>query len=109
MAAAITAPEASVIVGAFVLAGGLVQTLVSARATRKTIGRPNGKGNVVEMLESLLTRQANILAAVDSLMTRHDKLVNEVDVVKQNLLNHMDEVKRKPTTPRKRTVKKDVN
>lgn len=100
--AAISAPEATVIVGGFVLIGTIVQASVSARATRKTIGKPNGQGNVIEMLENLLVRQATISTAVTMLANRHHELVAEVDEVKttmhehhEKLLEHMKDTKRK--------------
>lgn len=102
--AAITAPEASVIVGAFVLAGTVIQGVISARATRKTIGKPNGQGNVIQMLEDLITRQAVIKVSVEALANRHHDLVAEVEDVKRNLLTHMQDVKPKP---RKRTPRKE--
>lgn len=94
--AAISAPEATVIVGSFVLAGTVIQAAFSAHATRKTIGKPNGQGNVIEMLENLLVRQATISTAVTALANRHHELVAEVDEVKQKLLEHMTETKPKP-------------
>lgn len=102
--AAISAPEASVIVGGFVLVGTIIQASIMARSTRKTIGKPNGQGNVIEMLEDLITRQAVIKVAVEALANRHHDLVAEVDEVKRNLLTHMQDVKPKP---RKRTPRKE--
>lgn len=115
--AAISAPEATVIVGGFVLIGTIVQASFSARATRKTIGKPNGQGNVIEMLENLLVRQATISTALTMLANRHHELVAEVDDVKQRmtdhhakLLEHMSDVakakppvsKNHPANPRKK-------
>lgn len=104
--AAITAPEATVIVGGFVLVGTVIQSALTTRATRKTIGKPNGQGNVVEMLENLLVRQSTISTAVNMLANRHHDLVAEVDEVKQKvnehhtkLLEHMADTKKAAKRP----------
>lgn len=85
MTGSISAPEATVIVGAFVLAGTTINAYVADRAAKKRIGTPNGKGNVVEMLERVLITQAdqaNTLTRLYEMKTNeHNDIRHEITAV----------------------------
>ena len=83
-----TAEDAKVVGEFFVMIGVIITGYVTIK-TRLAVGKPNGKGDVVEMNEKQIKQNEELLAQHGKILQRMGTLEDKSDFISDMLLKHI--------------------